>query len=29
MVGAKYAQKIGFKKVLILDVDFHPGDGTQ
>ena len=29
MVGAKYAQKIGFSKVLILDVDFHHGDGTQ
>lgn len=29
MVGTKYAQKIGFEKVLILDVDFHHGDGTQ
>ena len=28
-VGAKYAQKIGFNKVLILDIDFHHGDGTQ
>ncbi len=28
-VGAKYAQTIGFEKVLILDVDFHHGDGTQ
>lgn len=28
-VGAKYAQNIGFEKVLILDVDFHHGDGTQ
>lgn len=28
-VGAKYAQKLGFEKVLILDVDFHHGDGTQ
>jgi acetoin utilization deacetylase AcuC-like enzyme len=28
-VGAIYAQKIGFEKVLILDVDFHHGDGTQ
>jgi acetoin utilization deacetylase AcuC-like enzyme len=29
MIGAKYAQKLGFNKVLILDVDFHHGDGTQ
>jgi len=29
MIGAKYAQTIGFKSVLILDVDFHHGDGTQ
>ena len=29
MIGAKYAQEIGFKSVLILDVDFHHGDGTQ
>lgn len=29
MMGTKYAQKIGFEKVLILDVDFHHGDGTQ
>ena len=28
-IGAKYAQMIGFKKVLILDLDFHHGDGTQ
>jgi len=28
-IGAKYAQSIGFNKVLILDVDFHHGDGTQ
>lgn len=28
-VGAKQAQKIGWNKVLILDVDFHHGDGTQ
>lgn len=28
-IGAKYAQKKGFEKVLILDVDFHHGDGTQ
>jgi acetoin utilization deacetylase AcuC-like enzyme len=29
MIGVKYAQEIGFSKVLILDVDFHHGDGTQ
>lgn len=29
LIGAKYAQKLGFNKVLILDVDFHHGDGTQ
>lgn len=29
LIGAKYAQKLGFSKVLILDVDFHHGDGTQ
>lgn len=29
MIGTKYAQEIGFEKVLILDVDFHHGDGTQ
>jgi acetoin utilization deacetylase AcuC-like enzyme len=28
-IGAKYAQTIGYEKVLILDVDFHHGDGTQ
>ena len=28
-IGTKYAQKIGFEKVLILDIDFHHGDGTQ
>ncbi len=28
-VTAKQAQKLGWKKVLILDVDFHHGDGTQ
>ncbi len=28
-VTAKQAQKFGWKKVLILDVDFHHGDGTQ
>lgn len=29
MIGAKYAQQLGFESVLILDVDFHHGDGTQ
>lgn len=29
LIGAKYALKLGFQKVLILDVDFHHGDGTQ
>jgi acetoin utilization deacetylase AcuC-like enzyme len=28
-IATKYAQKIGFIKVLILDIDFHHGDGTQ
>ncbi len=28
-IGAKYAQTQGFEKILILDVDFHHGDGTQ
>ena len=28
-IGAKYAQNLGWKKVLILDIDFHHGDGTQ
>ena len=28
-IGAKYAQSLGWKKVLILDIDFHHGDGTQ
>lgn len=28
-IAAKYAQTIGFKKVFILDIDFHHGDGTQ
>jgi acetoin utilization deacetylase AcuC-like enzyme len=27
--GTKYAQSLGWKKVLILDVDFHHGDGTE
>ncbi len=29
VVGAKYAQSIGYKKILILDYDFHHGDGTE
>lgn len=28
-MGAKYAQNVGWNKVLILDIDFHHGDGTQ
>jgi len=28
-VGARYAQKIGFKKVFIIDFDVHHGNGTQ
>ncbi len=28
-VGARYAQKIGFKKVFIVDFDVHHGNGTQ
>jgi len=28
-VAARYAQSIGFKKVLIIDWDIHHGDGTQ
>lgn len=28
-VATKYAQKLGWNKVLILDIDFHHGDGTQ
>jgi acetoin utilization deacetylase AcuC-like enzyme len=28
-VGARYAQKIGFKKVFITDFDVHHGNGTQ
>ncbi len=27
--AAKYAQKLGFKKVAIVDIDAHHGDGTQ
>jgi acetoin utilization deacetylase AcuC-like enzyme len=29
VVAAKYAQSIGYKKVLIIDYDFHHGDGTE
>ncbi|OGW27181.1 MAG: acetoin utilization protein [Nitrospirae bacterium GWC2_57_13] len=28
-VGARYAQKIGFRKVFIIDFDAHHGNGTQ
>jgi acetoin utilization deacetylase AcuC-like enzyme len=28
-VGARYAQKIGFTKVFIIDFDVHHGNGTQ
>lgn len=28
-VGARYAQKIGYKKVFIVDFDVHHGNGTQ
>ncbi len=28
-VGARYAQKTGFKKVCIIDFDVHHGNGTQ
>lgn len=28
-VGARYAQKIGYKKVFIIDFDAHHGNGTQ
>jgi len=29
MIASKYAQIIGYSKVLILDIDFHHGDGTE
>ena len=29
MISAKYAQTLGYSKILILDIDFHHGDGTQ
>lgn len=28
-IGAKYAQKVGYKKVFIIDFDAHHGNGTQ
>jgi acetoin utilization deacetylase AcuC-like enzyme len=28
-IGARHAQKIGFKKVLVIDFDVHHGNGTQ
>ena len=28
-VGARYAQKIGYKKIFIIDSDVHHGNGTQ
>jgi len=28
-VGARYAQKIGYQKVFIIDFDVHHGNGTQ
>lgn len=28
-IATKYALELGWKKVLILDIDFHHGDGTQ
>jgi len=28
-VGARYAQKAGYKKVFIIDIDVHHGNGTQ
>lgn len=28
-IAAKYAQKIGYKKVMIVDFDVHHGNGTQ
>jgi acetoin utilization deacetylase AcuC-like enzyme len=28
-VGARYAQKMGYKKVFIIDFDVHHGNGTQ
>jgi len=28
-IGARYAQKVGFKKVFIVDFDVHHGNGTE
>jgi len=28
-VGARYAQKIGYRKIFIIDFDVHHGNGTQ
>ncbi len=28
-IGARYAQKLGYKKVFIIDFDVHHGNGTQ
>lgn len=28
-IGARYAQKVGFKKIFIIDFDVHHGNGTQ
>jgi acetoin utilization deacetylase AcuC-like enzyme len=28
-VGARYAQKVGYKKIFIIDFDVHHGNGTQ
>lgn len=28
-IGARYAQKIGYKKIFIVDFDVHHGNGTQ
>lgn len=29
VIAAKYAQVVGLKKVIILDIDFHHGNGTE
>ncbi|GAB6188395.1 acetoin utilization protein AcuC [Marinitoga arctica] len=29
VIGAKYAQKLGYEKIMIIDWDVHHGDGTQ
>jgi len=28
-IGARYAQKVGYKKIFIIDFDVHHGNGTQ